>query len=141
MGNQVVNIENAVKVVGLVLNGLGQRTLGLDALLFAGQVLVAHANPHGPVNHTPVAGQTEAAFLHLAQPFPAYNFRVDQRQRRFPILQLDDAHTLQHADLVGGQANAPVSGHSFRHIGGQPGQLVIKLRYLDCPPTQDRVGK
>ena len=119
VGNQVVDVQDAVEVVRLVLNGLGQHAVGLEAQLLAGQVLVAHADSHRAVDHAPVAGQAEAAFFNLAFAFPADDFGVDQNQRLLPVLGLDYAEALQHADLVGGQPDAVLGRHGLHHVGGQ----------------------
>ena len=141
MGNQVVQVKDAVEVVGFVLNGLGQHTIGLEAQFVAVQILVADAYPLRPVDHSAVAGQAETAFLNLALPFPPDNLRVDQRHRLLPALHPDYKQTQQHADLVGRQADAAMGRHSLRHIGGQLAQFAVKPRYLARPLAQYRVGE
>ena len=74
-GLEVVDVEGAVEVVGLVLQGLGQQPVGLDADDLAVQVKGPDPDPLGALDGAPVAGNAEAALFDLPLSFPPDDLR------------------------------------------------------------------
>ena len=131
----MVDVENAVEMICLVFNGLRENAVRFQPQLLARQVLVAESDAHRAVHHAPVSRQTQTALLDFALALTSDNLGVHQDQGFFPVLGLDHAHALQHADLVGSQPDAPFGLHGLNHVGGQLRQLAVEPRNLDGPLT------
>ena len=123
---RAVEDQHAVQVVELVLEHARGQTLELEADRIA--VLVARFDRerelplHG--NRDPLQGQT-AFVVGLQLPGAARHHGVHQRVRLF-LAGLQDEHALEHADLVGCEADAVRILHQRRHPLDQPGELAVE---------------
>ena len=137
---QVVYVEDAVDVVGLVLQGLGQETIRLETHRLAVPVQSSHPHLDGAYQLAPKAWDAEAALLHYPLSLTTDYLRVYQHAHLFLLRDLNDNHSLEYTHLVGGQANAVGIPHGIYHVVDE---LMKGIVYLADPSrllSQDRVG-
>ena len=114
---EAVDVEDAVDVVDLVLECLGQEVvLGLDADLLAGGFEALGDDGRG-AGHLldAVAGNREAALRDEALAAALHDLRVDQRERLL-FWEPDDDDTQRDADLRRGEAHAVRLVHAVDHV-------------------------
>ena len=136
----MVDVKDAVQVVGFVFQGLGQQPIGLDADQLAVQVQGAGPYSLGTLNRPAIAGNAQAALFDFPLPFAPDDFRVNQHQGFVPFRQLNHRYLLQPAHLVGGQAHAMLGVHSFHHVRGVLLHTGRNLRKATGLLAQNRVG-
>ena len=139
VGHQVVHVHDAVQMIDLVLQRLGQELFRVHLEWLGIQAQGAGPHPLGAHHHAAVAGNAETALLQLPQALGPDDLGVDQDHGLFHVRSLDHADALQHAHLVGRQPHAVVLRHCLYHVIGQFPVLRRNLGDLPRLPKQDGV--
>src|SRR5437763_12110227 len=101
---RVVDVEDAVEVVGLVLERLAEEAFALDTDLLAVLVAGLHHDRLSPLDPTPVARYRQTAFVELFFADPLDDLRIDQDGQFF--FYIDHRDPQRHADLRRRQSDA-----------------------------------
>src|SRR3989449_3368749 len=124
-----VDVDDAVQMVGLVLDHAGEELLGVHDLPVALAVVVLQAHRRVARHHPPHVGHRETPFpavLHLVG--ERRHHRVDDDRQRddgrlgiaWVALDLDDGDLGQLVHLVAGQAGPVVLVHGLDHVVDEP---------------------
>ena len=139
-----VGEEDAVEMVGLVLDGAGGQFVDGDLEPLAFEVECLDDDFLGPADIAVELGEREAAFFAGLGSFAADDLGVDEDDL-FVFLgdfarKVDDEQAQGEADLVGGQANAFVFVHQLEHAADDGAQVGVDLGDGPRLPTERGMG-
>ena len=111
----MVDVENAVKVVYLVLQGLCQEVVGSQPYLFAGTVKPLDPDYLSPLHLREIPRDTKTTFIDMTFACPAYYLRVYQDEL-FLLRHTDNNHANGNAYLRCCQTDTRRRVHGLYHI-------------------------
>src|SRR6185312_7600803 len=135
--DQPVEVEDAVEVVGFVLEAAGQQAGALDADRRPVGVDPGDLRPAGPTGGKALAGHRQAALPvivgvgHRLRARAGFQYRVDHHTPVSDVVRICavvDEHPQVHPDLVGCEPDALGCGHRVEHVIDEGVQLSTELR-------------
>ena len=132
-------------MIDLVLQYAREQPLGLDQLLLAVEIDIAHPHLRRPLDLFGDFGNRKTAFLvHDRFVRRPDQFRVDQRDRMLGLLaarRVDGDHALCDADLHRGEPDARRVVHGLEHVLRERPHLLVDARDRRRFLPQQRIGQ
>jgi hypothetical protein len=123
-----VNEQDAIQVVGLMLDAPGEQFGALDHDRLAVHVEALSDGARRPRGRELEAGQREAAFLILFRLAGQVEDRVDEvAVLPFLVAAVEGEDAQAHSDLRGGEANAVLLAHGLFEVPDEVAQLKVEV--------------
>ena len=138
-GPQPVDVQHAVRVVGLVEHALRPEALALERELPAGDIERAHARDERPLEHSVQPAHREAAFAHLldlgTRELDLWVHRDDPG-----VVDVNDHHAQRHADLLRRDADPACRHHRREHPAHEGLDLLLVDPRLSSGGMEDGIA-
>src|SRR5690606_10578282 len=116
---ELVDHQHAVQMVVLVLDRHGEQTFGLELEGLAIDVESPHPNALGALDFFGAAWKGQTTLLVALRAGGIEDLRIDENHQiawLFFVGDVDDEDSLEHTDLIGGEADAGSGVHGFGHV-------------------------